>query len=154
MLDADDGLAEQDFLMVNGPVFTAAAAKQLLRNLKLLAATTDKAPQAKKILSAALRGLESLVVDIEKMPLEDASVEWPQDLSPSVAVARVHVPAKATWEPEHSPQKDDRLSFSPWRGLGSIMQVRRAAYPAAARYRQAFNAGEIRGEEEGKSISE
>ncbi|WP_415266896.1 catalase family protein [Acidovorax sacchari] len=247
-LDPADGLAEQDFLMVNGPVFTAATAKQFLRSLKLLAATTDKAPQAKKILSAALRGLESLVekaggesatlkamgghpathplgemyftqvpllfgpymakfclapvspeiaalkeapvdlsaspqalrdavsdalrthggtwelrvqlcVDIEKMPLEDASVEWPQDLSPYVALARIHVPAQATWDPEHSPREDDRLSFSPWRGLaahrplGSIMRVRRAAYPAAARYRQAFNAGEIRGDEEGKSAA-
>ncbi len=51
----------QDFLMVNGPAFSAAKASKFLGNLKLLAATTDKALGAKKILSAALRGLESLI---------------------------------------------------------------------------------------------
>ncbi|MEO6749531.1 MAG: catalase family protein [Casimicrobiaceae bacterium] len=51
----------QDFLMVNGPAFGAPSAKKFLKNLKLLAATTDKAPGTKKVLSAALRGLETLV---------------------------------------------------------------------------------------------
>lgn len=60
-LPGTEGEVTQDFLMVNGPAFSAAKAAKFLANLKLLAATTDKAPGAKKVLSAALRGLESLI---------------------------------------------------------------------------------------------
>lgn len=51
----------QDFLLVNGPVFGAPTAKKFLGVLKLLAKTTDKAEGLKKVLSAALRGLETVV---------------------------------------------------------------------------------------------
>lgn len=51
----------QDFLMVNGPAFNAASAKQFLASLKLLAATTDRVPALKAALSAALRGAEALI---------------------------------------------------------------------------------------------
>lgn len=50
---------EQDFLMVNGPVFGAPTPAMFAKNLKLLAATTDKAEGAKKLLSGVLRGVES-----------------------------------------------------------------------------------------------
>lgn len=49
----------QDFLMVNGPVFSVPDAKGFLRNLKLLAATTDKVPTAKRVLSSVLRTAEA-----------------------------------------------------------------------------------------------
>lgn len=48
----------QDFVMVDGPAFAAPTARKFLGNLKLLAATTDKAQGAKKLLSAALRAAE------------------------------------------------------------------------------------------------
>lgn len=60
-LPGSEGDVTQDFLMVNGPAFAAPTAKAFLGNLKLLAATTDKAEGLKKIISAALRGLESVV---------------------------------------------------------------------------------------------
>ena len=50
--------ATQDFVLVNGPVFLTPTAKKFLGNVKLLAATTDKAPALKEALSAALRGAE------------------------------------------------------------------------------------------------
>jgi catalase len=53
---SDDG--DQDFLMVNGPVFGAPTPAAFLKNLKLLAATTDKAEGLKKAWSATLRVLE------------------------------------------------------------------------------------------------
>jgi catalase len=53
---SDDG--EQDFLMVNGPVFGAPTPAKFAANLKLLAATTDKAEGLKKIWSATLRTIE------------------------------------------------------------------------------------------------
>lgn len=234
-LDPSDGLREQDFVMINGPVFNAATAKQFLKSLKLLAATTDKAPNAKKLLSAALRALDAvaekvgvdsatlkalgghpathplgetyftqvpqllgpymakfslvpvtsslialkdapvdisddsnalraavldyfssqsgewelraqLCVDVQRMPIEDATTEWPQELSPYLPVARIRVAPQSTWQGSTSEQEDDQLAFSPWRGLqahrpiGSIMRVRRAAYAMTAAFRQQFNA--------------
>lgn len=47
----------QDFIMVNGKVFQSKKADEFLGNLKLLAKTTDVAEGGKKVLSAALRGL-------------------------------------------------------------------------------------------------
>ena len=51
----------QDFVMVNGKTFPTANAKAFLANLKLLAATTDKAEGLKKALSGVLRGAEHVV---------------------------------------------------------------------------------------------
>ncbi len=51
----------QDFVFVNGPAFAAPDAKHFLKNLKLLAGTTDKAPGLKAALSLALRGIERTV---------------------------------------------------------------------------------------------
>ncbi|RYY08829.1 MAG: catalase [Alphaproteobacteria bacterium] len=49
----------QDFVMVNGPAFAAPTPAAFLKNLKLLARTTDVAEGGKKILSAVLRGAEA-----------------------------------------------------------------------------------------------
>lgn len=56
---ADGG--DQDFLMVNGPVFGAPTPAAFLKNLKLLAATTDQAEGLKKAWSATLRMLEGAI---------------------------------------------------------------------------------------------
>ncbi|KQP17796.1 catalase family protein [Pseudorhodoferax sp. Leaf267] len=237
-LQADDGAATQDFLMVNGPVFSVPTAKKFLRSLKLLASTTDRLPGAKKILSAALRGLEAIIekaggesgtvkamgghpatnplgetyytqvpllygpymaklslapvapeltaltdakvdladapdalrdavvvhfaqhggvwelraqlcTDLESMPIEDASVQWPEDLSPFVTVARLTVPPQAAWSAQRAAAIDDGMSFSPWHGLaahrpiGSIMRVRQLVYENAARFRSQHNATQV-----------
>src|SRR5215471_18256716 len=54
----------QDFLFVNGKAFGAATPDAFLRILKLLAATTDKAPGLKKVLSSVVRGLEKIVEEV------------------------------------------------------------------------------------------
>ena len=223
----------QDFLFVDGPVFSAPDAKGFLKSLKLLAGTTDKAPNAKRMLSsvlqtvekaieavggqsgkliamgghaethplgatfftqvplrygayiaklqlapisADLRALEDAPIDLEDkpdgtreavmdfvrehagtpaewelrvqlctdlkaMPIEDASVEWPQDQSPFIAVARITVGAQAGWSDELSREIDDGMAFNPWhalaahRPLGGIMRARRVAYAASADFR-------------------
>jgi len=51
----------QDFVLVNGPAFNVPTAKAFLGNLKLVAPTTDKAEGAKKVLSAALRAVETVI---------------------------------------------------------------------------------------------
>ena len=55
---SEDGTT-QDFLFANGPTFSAPNAKVFLANLKMLAATTDKAEGAKRGLSAVLRATEA-----------------------------------------------------------------------------------------------
>jgi hypothetical protein len=233
-VSGSEGDVTQDFLMVNGPVFSAPTAKAFLRPLKLLAATTDKAPGLKKVLAAALRGLETIVekaggqsatlktmgghpethilgetfysqvpvmygpymaklslapvspelvaltnaplelkdkpdgireavlshfarnggewelrvqlcTDVEAMPIEDASVEWPEDRSPYVTVARLSAKPQVSWSAARSAAVDDGMSFSPWhslaahRPIGSVMRVRKAAYEMAAQFRSAAN---------------
>ncbi len=58
-LPGSEGSA-QDFIMINGKVFTSKTAHQFLGTLKLLAKTTDRAEGAKKAVSAALRGVRHL----------------------------------------------------------------------------------------------
>ncbi len=60
-LEGAEGASTQDFIMVNGPRFSARSGKAFLRSLKLVAATTDKAERSKEALSAVLRGTEKLV---------------------------------------------------------------------------------------------
>lgn len=60
-LPGSEGDRTQDFVMVNGPAFAAPTAKAFLKSLKLLAKTTDKAEGLKKVLSATLRGAETLL---------------------------------------------------------------------------------------------
>ncbi len=58
-VEGAQGDTTQDFIMVNGPVFTAPDAKHFLQNLKLLAKTTNRAEGGKKMLSGILRGIEA-----------------------------------------------------------------------------------------------
>ena len=226
----------QDFLMVDGPVFNAPDAKGFLRDLKALAATTDKAPGGKRALSVLLRGTTSVLgavgiespklqsmgghkqteplgetfftqvpirfgdhiaklslapvsasltaltdrplsddladdpdglrhavnnffaantgewelraqlnTDLETMPVEDASVEWSQEDSPYVAVAKLRIGPQAGFSEATAQGFDDRLSFNPWHGLeahrplGGVMRARKAVYAASVAYRSAAN---------------
>lgn len=220
----------QDFLLVNGPAFAAPTTKKFLGNLRLLAKTTDKAEGLKKVLSATLRGVESILeavggesgtlkslgghpethilgetffsqaairfgdfiakisvvpvspeltaliqaplnvngkpnglrdavreffhqqggvwelraqlcTDLDAMPVEDASIPWPEDKSPYLAVGRITAPPQDAWSDDNIKAVDDGMSFSPWHGLaahqplGSVMRVRRAAYKMSADFR-------------------
>lgn len=84
-----------------------------------------------------------LCTDLEAMPIEDASVRWPEEKSPYVAVARISVGPQASWSEALSKQMDDGLAFSPWHGLaahrplGSVNRVRRHAYDSSATARSA-----------------
>ncbi|MGY2048069.1 catalase family protein [Methylobacterium sp. JK268] len=81
----------------------------------------------------------------ETMPIEDASVPWPEEESPYRTVARITVPPQETWSPEKVRVIEDGLAFSPWHGiaahrpLGSIMRARRAVYPASSAFRAQRN---------------
>jgi hypothetical protein len=55
---AAEGAATQDFVMANAPAFAAPDPKAFLKNLKQLAATTDKGEGLKKAFSAVLQTVE------------------------------------------------------------------------------------------------
>ena len=86
-----------------------------------------------------------LCTDLATMPIEDASVAWPEDASPYVAVARITALPQTAWSPARSAAVDDGMSFSPWHGvaahrpIGAVMRVRKAAYEASARFRAEHN---------------
>lgn len=92
-----------------------------------------------------------LATDIERMPVEDASVVWPEDLSPFVTVATIRVPAQAGWSEARAAAIDDGMSFSPWHGLaahrpiGGVMRARRPAYEQSAAFRERFNGCPVHG---------
>lgn len=60
-LSGSEGDITQDFVMVNGPAFQTASGGAFLKNLKMLAKTTDSAQWPKKMISAAMRGTEAFV---------------------------------------------------------------------------------------------
>jgi len=86
-----------------------------------------------------------LCVDVDRMPIEDASVLWPEELSPHQVVAVLHLPAQDPYSDARRRYADDVLSFSPWhaleahRPLGSIMRARRVAYPRSSDTRHRVN---------------
>lgn len=227
-------MRSQDFVMVNGPTFTAPDAKAFLKNLKLLAPTTDRAEGLKTALSAALRGLESVVeavggesatlkalgghpatnilgetyysqlpirygayiakisivpvsfdlkeltdapidlgdgpdvirdtvrdffrkggaewelrvqlcINLKDMPIEPADVEWSEEKSPYITVARLRAAPQDSWNGETSLDLDDSLGFSPWHGvedhwpLGPLMRVRQMTYENSQTFRSSRN---------------
>ena len=82
-----------------------------------------------------------LCTDLATMPIEDASVAWPEDVSPFIAVARITVTRQMALSPERLHTADDNLAFSPWHGvaahrpLGSVMRVRKAVYEGSVNFR-------------------
>lgn len=83
-----------------------------------------------------------LCTTLQKMPIEDASVAWPEEESPYLPVARIEVPAQEAWSEERSRVIDEGYSFSPWHGLaahrplGAINRLRKDAYEQASRFRR------------------
>lgn len=225
---------DQDFLMSNGPVFGAKTPAAFAKNLKLLAATTDKAEGLKKAWSATAQALEGaleavggksamlvqmggmpdvhpvgstyfaqvpfrygdfiakfslrpispnlvrwadeivdlkgrpdalreevghemiegggvwefcvqLCTDLDRMPIEDPTVEWDQDESPFVPVAIFTVEPQNSWQHGVTEHAEDMLSFSPWHGLadhqplGAVNRARKPVYEFSAGYRSEAN---------------
>ncbi len=87
-----------------------------------------------------------LCTDLETMPIEDASVQWPEDESPYVAVARISAEPQSAWNDARVAAVNDGMSFTPWhalaahRPIGSVMRVRKTVYEMAAKFRAEHNA--------------
>jgi hypothetical protein len=80
--------------------------------------------------------------DPQRMPIEDASVEWAEDASPFQTVATLRIPAQRFDSPEQA-ASCEAMSFSPWhallphRPLGGMNRARRDIYGALAAFRSA-----------------
>jgi catalase len=98
-----------------------------------------------------------LATDLETTPIEDASIEWPEDKSPYQTVATITVGPQETYSVARQTFVDEQLSFSPWHALaahqplGGIMRSRRAAYEATQHFRAERN---LRPHVEPRSIDE
>jgi hypothetical protein len=86
-----------------------------------------------------------LNVDLEKMPIEDASVVWDERESPFVTVATLEIPPQLSWEHGVTDHTDDALSYSIWHGitahqpLGGVNRARNDTYKKSAGFRGKFN---------------
>ena len=85
-----------------------------------------------------------LQTDAHRMPLEDASVIWPEKLSPSRTVATLRIPRQQFTSAEQM-SFDRNLSFNPWhalpahRPLGNQNRARRHIYFMLSQVRQTLN---------------
>ena len=77
----------------------------------------------------------------ETMPVEDATVEWPESESPYRTVALLLIPRQEINTP-HQKSLSQQLTFNVWnaiadhRPLGGINRLRREVYPISAAWRQ------------------
>ena len=85
-----------------------------------------------------------LCVDLEKMPVEDVTVEWPEALSPFVTVAKMRLPQQDI-SGEDIQKQMDATSITPWRvteehrPLGNIMRARKEVYRQSSLLRHELN---------------
>ncbi|MFG2138844.1 hypothetical protein [Streptomyces sp. NPDC048650] len=76
--------------------------------------------------------------------MEDTTVEWPEQLSPPVTVAKLTLPQQDISDPENL-ERMDSLSFTPWRVtaehalLGNIMRARKEVYRRSSLTRHKLN---------------
>lgn len=82
--------------------------------------------------------------DRDAMPIDDASVTWPESASPFITVARVTIPAQVFDTPDQHAY-GEHLSFNPWHSLpeheplGGINQTRRVVYDTISQLRHEHN---------------
>jgi hypothetical protein len=109
----------------------------------------DEAVEFFKTETAEWNVCVQLCTDLQKMPVEDPSIEWPEALSPYVPVARIVARPQNAYSAERRVYVDEKLSFNPWhclaahRPLGNIMRARFQAYNASTEFRHSANGREM-----------
>ena len=86
-----------------------------------------------------------LCTDLEKMPVEDASVKWPEELSPYQVVGQLTVRPQEAYSPARRVYVDEILSFDPWHALAAHRPLGNVMRPAKRRIRcpRSFAAGSM-----------
>jgi hypothetical protein len=86
-----------------------------------------------------------LCTDPVAMPIENATVEWPETASPYQGVAKITFDIQDADSPARRAYGDDALSFNSWRTLrahrplGSINRLKKEVYEASSRFRHETN---------------
>ena len=86
-----------------------------------------------------------LCTDLEKMPVEDAATEWPEEMSPYRTVARIRFDPQASHTAARAAFVDEHLSFKPANALiehqplGQVMRARLFVYQKLADLRRQAN---------------
>jgi hypothetical protein len=84
-------------------------------------------------------------VDEENTPIEDASVDWPEDVAPYLTVGRLTIPVQSL-DGEAGARLQAEVesgTFDPWGGLmahrplGDVMRARKVTYYHSQRNRKA-----------------
>ena len=87
-----------------------------------------------------------LQTDAEKMPVEDVSTEWSEELSRPVVVASLRIAPQQVDPSGRFAEDCERLSFNPWhalaehRPLGGMNRLRKVVYQASIDKRRDTNA--------------
>lgn len=95
-------------------------------------------------LPATFDFMVQLRTDTTAMPVEDATIEWPESKSAFVPVAKITIPPQVFDTPQQN-RFGENLSFSPWhcvdahRPLGGINRVRRFIYEFISTLRHELN---------------
>ena len=88
--------------------------------------------------------LVQLQTDPRRMPIEDASIEWPEKLSPFVPVAKIRIPSQK-FDAAEQTMLAQQFSYNPWhavpehRPLGNQNRARKVIYMELSRLRQSMN---------------
>ncbi|MCV7352709.1 hypothetical protein H7K15_21520 [Mycobacterium parmense] len=86
-----------------------------------------------------------LCTDLASMPIEDATVEWPETQSPYVRVATLTYPQQNPYTDARRYFGDEVLAFNSWRGLsahrplGPINRMKLRVYDASSQFRHRKN---------------
>lgn len=84
-------------------------------------------------------------IDARRTPIEDASVEWREQDSPYLPVARIRIPVQSI-DDAGKRGRCEEVAFNPWhclrehRPLGSMNRARREIYRAMAEFRRPLSA--------------
>jgi hypothetical protein len=125
----------------------AFAERVVQRNLDLMSAVEVYRPALVAELQARPYEFDiqvQLCADLAQMPVEDVTVEWPEQLSPFVTVAKLRFPRQDISGGDNL-EKMDALSFTPWRvtaehrPLGNIMRARKEVYRHSSILRHELN---------------
>jgi catalase len=93
---------------------------------------------------ARFRFSVQLRADPDRMPLDEATVRWDEELSPPIQVATLVLPSQDIDAPGQ-PEYGENLSFTPWHSLaahapvGSLHDARKLVYQASAQLRRTAN---------------
>lgn len=85
-----------------------------------------------------------LCTDLKKMPVEDLTKEWPEELSPFVTIGKIRIPQQDITA-EKNDELMEHLSFTPFRCLeenrpmGNLQLTRKEAYRTSSRLRHQLN---------------